>query len=330
MSELIVVRRSRPQNFTVLDNAVLRDRNLSWKAKGLFGFLSSCSSSYRLTISRLAEHSGDGRESTMSAVRELQRCGYLQIERLRGTGGRFVSTTWIIKDPADRAPEGAPSRVADEQQGAPSLSSDSRREQLSRSKVREPGSDHERHSRIVVSDHKRDFRIVDDDHKRDPRSVDGDHERGNRVLVTPSSTTEETVQSISTTTNNGIADESAFHFQDGLHKAERAEMLKVVRRYPQELGQQLLDEVAGYSDAEIKNSRVGLLASLAGKAEHQEFRFARGAAVAKRREAKLTDAARQAVAMKLRQEQRARAAQPPSATVLANIERVRKLFGERV
>lgn len=319
MSELIVVRRSRPQNFTVLDNAVLRDRNLSWKAKGLFGFLSSCSSSYRLTISRLAEHSGDGRESTMSAVRELQRCGYLQIERLRGTGGRFVSTTWIIKDPADRAPEAAPSWVPDEQQGAPSLSSDSRHEQLSRPKVREPGSDHERHSRIVVSDH-----------KRDPRIVDGDHERENRVLVTPSSTTEETVQSISTTTNNGIADESAFHFQDGLHKAERAEMLKVVQRYPKELGQQLLDEVAGYSDAEIKNSRVGLLASLAGKAEHQEFRFARGAAVAKRREAKRADAARQAVAMKLRQEQRARAAQPSSATVLANIERVRKLFGERV
>jgi hypothetical protein len=243
----------------------------------------------------------------MSAVRELQRCGYLEIERLRGTGGRFVSTTWIIKDPPDRAPEGAPSRGADEQQGAPSFSSDSSREPRSWPKVREPGSDHERHSRIV----------------------DSDHERENRVLVTPSSTTEKTVQNISTTTNNGIADESAFHFQDGLHKAERAEMLKVVQRYTQELGQQLLDEVAGYSDAEIKNSRVGLLASLAAKAEHQEFRFARGAAVAKRREAKRADAARQAVAVRLRQEQRARAAQPPSATVLANIERVRELFGER-
>lgn len=318
MSELIVVRRSRPQNFTVLDNAVLRDRNLSWKAKGLFGFLSSCCSSYRLTIRRLAEQAGDGRESTMSAVRELQRCGYLEIERLRGAGGRFVSTTWIIKDPADRAPEGAPSRVADEQQGAPSLSSDSRREPHSRPKVREPGSDHERHSRIVVSDHKRDSRIAD-----------GNHERENRVLVTPSSTTAVSVQSISTTTNNGVVAESEFHFQDGLHQAERAEMLKVVRSYPQELAQQLLDEVADYSNAEIKSSRVGLLASLAGKAERGEFRFARGAAVAKRREARHADMARQAVAMKARQEQRTRAAQPASAIALANIERVRELFGER-
>lgn len=317
MSELIVVRRSRPQNFTVLDNAALRDRNLSWKAMGLFVFLSSCSSSYRLTIHRLAEQSADGRESTMSAVRELQRCGYLEIERLRGAGGRFVSTTWIIKDPADRALEGAPSRVADEQQGAPSLPSDSRRERLSRPKVREPGSDHERHSRTVASDHKRDFRIVD-----------GDHERENRVLVTPSSTTEVAVQSISTTTNNHVVAESELHFQDGLHQAERAEMLKVVWRYPQELAQQLLDEVADYSDAEIKSSRVGLLTSLAGKAERGEFRFARGAAVAKRRESKRADAARQAVAMKMRQEQRARASQPPSAAVLAHIERARELIGE--
>jgi len=329
MSELIVVRRSRPQNFTVLDNAVLRDRNLSWKAMGLFVFLSSCSSSYRLTIRRLAEQSADGRESTMSAVRELQRCGYLEIERLRGAGGRFVSTTWIIKDPADRAPEVAPSRVADEKQGAPSWSSDSRRERHSRPKVREPGSDHERHSRIVASDHKRDFRIVDGDHKRDSRIVDGDHERENRVLVTPSSTTEVAVQSISTTTNNGVVAESEFHFQDGLHQAERAEMLKLVRRYPQELAQQLLDEVADYSNAEIKSSRVGLLASLAGKAERGEFRFARGAAVAKKREARRADAARQAITMKARQEQRDRAAQPPSATALASIERVRELFGER-
>jgi hypothetical protein len=318
MSELIVVRRSRPQNFTVLDNAVLRDRNLSWKAKGLFGFLSSCSSSYRLTIRRLAEQAGDGRESTMSAVRELQRCGYLEIERLRGAGGRFVSTTWIIKNPADRAPEVAPSRVADEKQGAPSWSSDSGRERHSPPKVREPGSDHERHSRIVASDHKRDFRIVD-----------GDHERENRVLVTPSSTTEVAVQSISTTTNNGVVAESEFHFQDGLHQAERAEMLKLVRRYPQELAQQLLDEVADYANAEIKSSRVGLLASLAGKAERGEFRFARGAAVAKKREARRADAARQAITMKARQEQRDRAAQPPSATALASIERVRELFGER-
>lgn len=329
MSELIVVRRSRPQNFTVLDNAVLRDRNLSWKAKGLFGFLSSCSSSYRLTIRRLSEQAGDGRESTMSAVRELQRCGYLQIERLRGTGGRFVSTTWIIKDPADRAPESAPSRVADKQQSDPPLSSDSRREPPSRPQVREAVSDHKRDSRIVDSDHKRDSRVVNSDHKRDSRIVDGNHERENRVLVTPSSTTEVSVQSISTTTNNGVMAESEFHFQDGLHQAERAEMLKVVWRFPQELAQQLLDEVADYSNAEIKSSRVGLLASLAGKAERGEFRFARGAAVAKRREARLADTARQAVAMKARQEQRARATQPPSAIVLANIERVRELFGER-
>jgi hypothetical protein len=166
-------------------------------------------------------------------------------------------------------------------------------------------------------------------HDRDSRIVESDHERENRILVTPSSTTEVTVQSISTTTTNDSVAEPKLHFQDRLHQAERAEMLKVVRKYPLELAQQLLDEVADYSDAEIKNSRVGFLASLAGKAERGEFRFARGAAVAKKREARREDAARQAVAVQARQEQRARSSQPPSAAVLAHIERVREIIGGR-
>jgi hypothetical protein len=309
MSELIVVRRSRAQNFTVLDNSVLRDRHISWKAKGLYSFLSSCSSSYRLTIKRLVEHSGDGRESTMSAVRELQRCGYLQIKRVRGAGGRFVSTTWIVIDPADRSSEDALSSTAPPRGGNKFLHGVSGRAICSRSRVCERDNDHDRDSRIV----------------------DGDHERENRVPVTPSSTTEETVQSKSTTTTtaSGSTAEPDLYFQDGLHQAERAEMLKVVRKYPLELAQQLLDEVADHADTEIRSSRVGYLAWLAGKAERGEFRFARGAAVAKKREARHAHAAKQAVAAQERQEQKARAAQPPSAAVLAHIERVRELIGGR-
>lgn len=308
MSELIVVRRSRAQNFTVLDNGVLRDRLISWKAKGLYGFLSSCSSSYRLTIRRLVEHSGDGRESTMSAVRELQRCGYLQIERERGAGGRFVSTTWIITDPGDRPHDDAPSSTPVPHRDAPLRSCNSSRHADTRSTAREPKSDHDRDSRIVESD----------------------HERENRILVTPSSTTEVTVQSISTTTTTcDSAAGSELHFQDGLHEAERAAMLKVVRKCTSDLAQQLLDEVAGYTDAEIRGSRVGLLTSLASKAERGAFSFARGVAVAKKREARRADVAKQAAAVQERQELRARLVQPPSVAVLAHIERVREIIGGR-
>jgi hypothetical protein len=106
-------------------------------------------------------------------------------------------------------------------------------------------------------------------------------------------------------------------------------MLKVVRKCTSDLAQQLLDEVAGYTDAEIRGSRVGLLTSLASKAERGAFSFARGVAVAKKREARRADVAKQAAAVQERQELRARLVQPPSVAVLAHIERVREIIGGR-
>ena len=246
----------------------------------------------------------------MSAVRELQRCGYLQIERERGAGGRFVSTTWIITDPGDRPHDDAPSNTPVPHRDAQLRSCNSSRHADPRSTAREAKSDHDRDSRIVESD----------------------HERENRILVTPSSTTEVTVQSLSTTTTTTTSDSGAgsdLHFQEGLHEAERAAMLKVVRKCTSDLAQQLLDEVAGYTDAEIRGSRVGLLTSLASKAERGAFSFARGVAVAKRREARRADVAKQAAALQERQEQRVRVTQPPSAAVLAHIERAREIIGGR-
>lgn len=100
MSDIVVLRRRHRRHFTTLDNDLIRDSRLSWKATGLLVYLLSLSDAYKLHISRLSTQKLDGREATMSAIRELQRAGYVTIEQSRGTEGRFGTTVWTIDDSA--------------------------------------------------------------------------------------------------------------------------------------------------------------------------------------------------------------------------------------
>lgn len=100
MSDIVVLRRRHRRHFTTLDNDLIRDSRLSWKATGLLVYLLSLSDTYKLHISRLSAQKLDGREATMSAIRELQRAGYVTIEQSRGAEGRFGTTVWTIDDSA--------------------------------------------------------------------------------------------------------------------------------------------------------------------------------------------------------------------------------------
>ncbi|WP_199099893.1 hypothetical protein [Dyella sp. ASV21] len=100
MSDIVVLRRRHRRHFTTLDNDLIRDSRLSWKATGLLVYLLSLSDTYKLHISRLSTQKLDGRDATMSAIRELQRAGYVTIEQSRGSEGRFGTTIWTIDDSA--------------------------------------------------------------------------------------------------------------------------------------------------------------------------------------------------------------------------------------
>lgn len=98
MSDVVIVRRKVKSNFTVLDNAIFRDRRLSWKALGLLVWLTSLPPNFKLRLSHLASLRPTGRDATRSGLKELEECGYLLIQRERDVSGKFVTTTWVIND----------------------------------------------------------------------------------------------------------------------------------------------------------------------------------------------------------------------------------------
>lgn len=118
-----VVRGPRPDRFTVIDNRVIRDHRLSFRARGLLIDLLSQRDGWETDSTRLAEHAtgkkGDkreGRDAIRAALRELEELGYVAYERTQAPGrrgGKVWRTVMVVRDvPASGFPaypwEGSP------------------------------------------------------------------------------------------------------------------------------------------------------------------------------------------------------------------------------
>lgn len=103
MSDSVIVRRRVHRNFTTLDNELIRDVRLSWKALGLLVFLLSLPPNFKLRLIYLAKLRRSGRDATRSGLKELEDAGYLLIERRHDALGRFSRTIWHVSDLPDGA-----------------------------------------------------------------------------------------------------------------------------------------------------------------------------------------------------------------------------------
>lgn len=100
MDDTAIIRRRVRSNFTTLNNELIRDRRISWKALGILVFVLSLPDNWKLRLSHLSKEKevGSGRDATRAGLRELEQAGYLCIQRERGECGKFVRTSWLVTD----------------------------------------------------------------------------------------------------------------------------------------------------------------------------------------------------------------------------------------
>lgn len=84
--------------FTQIANGLFRDGRLTYKAKGIFGYISTHRSGWRVTIADLVRLGPDGREAVRTGLKELEEHGYLIRERLRRPGGTLGESVYCITD----------------------------------------------------------------------------------------------------------------------------------------------------------------------------------------------------------------------------------------
>jgi uncharacterized phage protein (TIGR02220 family) len=84
--------------FTVASNKVIRDKRLSWKARGIFIYLWSQPTDWEFYETEVGKHATDGRDSLRSGLKELEQLGYLKRNRVRGENGQLAGSDWNIDD----------------------------------------------------------------------------------------------------------------------------------------------------------------------------------------------------------------------------------------
>lgn len=92
------IKKQYQKGFTTVDNVVLNDTNLSWKAKGLFVYLWSQSDEWNFYETEVAKHSTDGIVSLKNGLKELEDQGYLKRQRVRDEQGKFKENEWILSE----------------------------------------------------------------------------------------------------------------------------------------------------------------------------------------------------------------------------------------
>ena len=87
---MAVYRVNKTRGYTVMANFHLRDKNLSLKAVGLLSKMLSFNDGWKFSTRGLASIWKEGPDAILSALRELESCGYLVRHRQRDAKGRMI------------------------------------------------------------------------------------------------------------------------------------------------------------------------------------------------------------------------------------------------
>lgn len=94
MKTKTVHRRKLYSNFTPLPNATLRNKTLSFKARGILCMMLSHSEQWEMTLKGLESLGTEGREAIRSAVHELESSGYATRRQSFNPDRTFAGVVW--------------------------------------------------------------------------------------------------------------------------------------------------------------------------------------------------------------------------------------------
>lgn len=84
--------------FTVIQNRILQDDRLSFKARGVLGYIFSRGKDYQVRVKDIINSGNEGRDAIQSAMKELEACGYAKLHTVKDTRNRVKGKQWTVTD----------------------------------------------------------------------------------------------------------------------------------------------------------------------------------------------------------------------------------------
>lgn len=94
---IIRVIKDKENPYVMINKELLNDVKISWKAKGILCYLLSLPDDWKFYLADLKNRSSDGISSTSSALKELEKAGYLKRKR-KYEKGRIIGIEYIIHE----------------------------------------------------------------------------------------------------------------------------------------------------------------------------------------------------------------------------------------
>lgn len=92
----MVHREEHNESYTVIDNAVLQNVNLSFEARGFLCYLLSLPNDWTFTVRGIVKQTGCSKSVILRLMDELKTAGYIKLERKQDQQGRFTQSSWHI------------------------------------------------------------------------------------------------------------------------------------------------------------------------------------------------------------------------------------------
>lgn len=99
-----VFRVEKNSNYTTMCNYHLRDQGLSLKGKGLLSMLLSLPETWNYSVRGLSSITPDGVDGVLTALKELERLGYLERNQQRESNGRMGRAEYVIYEMPRKKP----------------------------------------------------------------------------------------------------------------------------------------------------------------------------------------------------------------------------------
>ena len=109
-----VFRTEKVSDYAVIAKHHLRNKVLSYKAKGLMTFMLSVPPEWDWSMAGLATLASDGIDGVRSGIRELEKHGYLTRRRIRDACGKLGDVEYTIHEIPQTPQGGGPGQTPDE------------------------------------------------------------------------------------------------------------------------------------------------------------------------------------------------------------------------
>ncbi|HEV2862877.1 MAG TPA: hypothetical protein VGX48_17810 [Pyrinomonadaceae bacterium] len=94
-----IIRVEKRERWLTIENSTVRDKRLTFGARGLHHFILSFPNKWELKVRHLVKHSPAGRDAVYAMLRELEKFRYLIRKKDRGHKGRIVWISTIYETP---------------------------------------------------------------------------------------------------------------------------------------------------------------------------------------------------------------------------------------